>query len=131
LSSSSGGKNQGALNSDKGATVTAAAGGAAPPPGDGEDPKFSSTKSKTKWENQLKNRGWTAESVKDTIENPYTTKGSVNRATGNDATAYFNKDGSYVIRDSNTREVIQLSDRTNIAGWKPDSQIINPYIPKP
>jgi RHS repeat-associated protein len=39
LSSSSGGKNQGALNSDKGATVTAAAGGAAPPPGDGDDEK--------------------------------------------------------------------------------------------
>jgi len=52
----------------------------------------------------------------------------MNRATGNPATAYFNKDGSYVVVDNRTNAVVQVSDRFN-QHWHPDPNIINPYIP--
>jgi hypothetical protein len=41
--------------------------------------------------NQLSRRGWSQSSVDDLVNNPYTTRESINKATGNEATAYFKK----------------------------------------
>lgn len=38
------------------------------------------------------------------------------------ATAYFRGDGSYVIRNDRTNEIVQLSDR-NDPDWTPDDRI--------
>ncbi|SFO39145.1 RHS repeat-associated core domain-containing protein [Paenimyroides ummariense] len=78
---------------------------------------------------QMERRGWTKESIHETVNNAYTTRGATNRATGNRATAYFRKDGSYIVRDNVTNEVIQVSNRLD-PKWIPDATITNPYIPK-
>jgi hypothetical protein len=72
--------------------------------------------------------GWTQSLVDDTIDNPVASRPSLNKATGQDATAYFRSDGSYVVRDNATGEIIQVSNR-NDPGWIPDSAIQNPYKP--
>ena len=89
----------------------------------------SSVKSAKKISNQMASRGWTERSVRRTVNNPYTTRVSVNHATGNRATAFFNSDGSHVIIDNRTRAVVQVSDRFDPA-WAPDRNIINPFIPR-
>ncbi len=50
-------------------------------------------------------------------------------SNGNLATAYFNQDGSYVVVDNITHEVIQVSNRFD-PKWIPDNTIVNPYEPK-
>lgn len=77
---------------------------------------------------QLAKRGWTLEKIKQTLDRPFTTRTSKNKANGNEATVYYNKDGSYVVIDNVTKKIIQISDRTK--PWAPDKTIINPYIPK-
>ena len=77
---------------------------------------------------QINKRGWTDELIKSTRDKPFTTRTASNKATGNKATAYFNKDGSYIVIDDVTKDIIQVSDRTR--SWVPDPTIINPYIPK-
>ena len=49
-------------------------------------------------------------------------------ATGNAATAYFQKNGAYVVKDNVTNEVIQISNILD-PNWIPDATIINPFIP--
>jgi RHS repeat-associated protein len=78
---------------------------------------------------QMGKRGWTEESINRTVKRPYTTRSAINKANGHKATAYFNKDGSYVVRDNKTGEIIQISNR-NDSGWIPDPTIKNPYRPK-
>lgn len=82
----------------------------------------------SKISNQMEKRWWNMSSINETIENPFTTRSALNKATGNPATAYYNQDGSYAVRDNLTREVIQISDKSK-PGWIPDSTIINPYTP--
>ncbi len=77
--------------------------------------------------NQSRNRGWTDGLIGDTVANFHVTRRAVNKATGGSATAYFRKDGSYIVLDDTTRDVIQVSDR--LRRWIPDSTIANPYIP--
>ncbi len=89
--------------------------------------KFSGTKSDVRWNNQIIKRGWTKNSINKTLKEPFATRTSVNRATGNNATVFYSKDGSYVIKDDITDEIIQISDKT--APWLPDKEIIDPYIP--
>jgi hypothetical protein len=89
----------------------------------------SGTKSATKLLNQMNARGWTEETVKKTVSNPFTTRSSTNLSNNNPATAYFNKDGSYVVVDDITKEVMQISNKLD-PKWIPDSNIIDPYIPK-
>jgi len=88
----------------------------------------STTKSSQTLATQMQTRGWTEAAIRNTVNNPYTTRSAINRATGNDATAFFNLDGSHVIIDNITREVVQISNRFDPA-WIPDSSIINPFIP--
>ena len=89
----------------------------------------SNVKSADKLERQLSVRGWTYDDVSNTVNNAFTTRKSINRATGNPATVYYNKDGSHVIIDDNTNEVVQVSNKFD-PNWIPDPNIINPYIPQ-
>lgn len=73
-------------------------------------------------------RGWTEQSINNTVNSPFTTRTATNKANGNNATAYFNKDGSYVVRDDVTKDIIQVSNR-NDPNWIPDATINNPYLP--
>ena len=73
-------------------------------------------------------RGWTEESIEKTVEKPYAASEATNKATGGDATAYFNKDGTYVVKDNQTNQIIQASDK-NKPNWVPDDSIVKPYIP--
>ena len=87
----------------------------------------SSAKSSAKISSQMTTRGWPHASIKEAVNNPFTTRVSKNMATGNPATVYYLKDGSYVILDDYTREIIQLSNRLD--DFIPDKNIINPYRP--
>jgi Colicin E5 ribonuclease domain len=78
---------------------------------------------------QMANRGWTKSLIHNTINNPFATRAATNRATGNAATAFFEKSGSYVVKDNVTNQVIQISNKLD-SKWIPDATIINPYIPK-
>lgn len=78
---------------------------------------------------QMLKRGWTKELIHKTVNQPFTTRLASNRATGNSATAFFQKDGSYIVKDDITNEVIQISNRLD-PKWVPDATITNPYIPK-
>jgi hypothetical protein len=80
-----------------------------------------------KIERQLQSRGWNQTDIDATVNNPFTTRDATNRRSGNPATAYFNQDGSYVVRDNITSEIVQISNR--FIPWIPDATIINPYIP--
>ncbi len=79
--------------------------------------------------NQLLRRGWTRNSIDQTVNNPFTTRPALNRSTGNPATAFFNQDGSHIIRDDITAELVQMSDRLNPDSWMPDPVIVDPYLP--
>ncbi|MCL6457767.1 MAG: hypothetical protein K6T85_07155 [Gorillibacterium sp.] len=102
--------------------------------GKGELPKAediifgSEAKSSQKLQRQMDARRWTNDSVKGTVSDYYTTRSATNRATGNPATVYYNKDGSYIIVDNVTNELVQVSNKID-SNWTPDSSIINPYLP--
>ena len=89
----------------------------------------SETKSSSKLANQMAQRGWTQEMVMGVVVSPYVTCQSINNATGNPATAYYDEDGNYVVIDDYTKEVVQVSNR-NDSNWIPDKNIVNPYTPK-
>ncbi|EAG4184192.1 transposase [Listeria monocytogenes] len=89
----------------------------------------SSVKSTKKVNNQMKKRGWSEESVKSVVDHPHTTRKSGNKSTGNDATVFYDKDGSYVIIDDKTKEIVQISDKFD-KNWVPDAGIADPYKPK-
>jgi RHS repeat-associated protein len=78
--------------------------------------------------NQMARRGWTKELIHEVVNNPFTKRAALNRATGNAATAFFTKEGSYIVKDDITNEVIQVSDKTD-PNWIPDATIVNPYKP--
>ncbi len=78
---------------------------------------------------QMGGRGWTKELIHGAVNSPLTTRVATNRATGNAATAFFTKEGGYVVRDNVTGQIIQVSNRLD-PKWIPDATIINPYIPK-
>jgi Colicin E5 ribonuclease domain len=79
--------------------------------------------------NQIERRGWSEASIRETVQNPHATSAATNKATGNSATAYFNSDGTYVVIDDVTGDLVQLSDRTNPGAWVPDPTIQDPYLP--
>lgn len=89
----------------------------------------SSTKSTQKIMNQMNSRGWTDSLIRNTVDDPYIVRDSVNKATGNSATVFYTQQGSYVIVDDVTKAIVQISDNVNPSTWAPDLSIINPYIP--
>lgn len=60
-----------------------------------------------------RSRGWTEDLVRNTVDNPYTIRASVNKATGNSATVFYTQQGSYVIVDDVTKAIVQISDNIN------------------
>jgi hypothetical protein len=60
--------------------------------------RFSSSKK----ERQADARGWAQENIDALLKDPAHTKSSVNKATGNSATVYYNEDGSYIVKDDVT-----------------------------
>lgn len=79
--------------------------------------------------NQMDSRGWTEDLIRNTVDNPYTIRTSVNKATGNSATVFYTQQGSYVIVDDITKAIVQISDNINPSTWAPDLSIVDPYIP--
>jgi hypothetical protein len=72
---------------------------------------------------QMKKRGWTEDDVRNTIQNPTRTVPTrdVRSIPGggnmdNSATAYFANDGSYVVRNDITGDIVQVSDK-NDPNW--------------
>ncbi|MCP5467926.1 MAG: hypothetical protein H7A32_01490 [Deltaproteobacteria bacterium] len=78
---------------------------------------------------QMQARGWTKKSIENTKDNPFAIREALNKANNNKATAYFNKDGSYIVVDQVDKSIIQVSNRLD-PEWIPDSSILNAYIPK-
>lgn len=74
--------------------------------------------SKGKIEGQMNERGWTKESVEQTIKNPDKNAQAIDRRGGlnEPATAYFDKSGHYVVRNNKTGEVIQISNKNDPTG---------------
>lgn len=77
---------------------------------------------------QMERRGWSDERIKNTIREPSQTGETVDQRTvggekrNEPATAYFREDGSYLVRNDRTKEIVQLSDR-NDPNWVPDDRI--------
>ena len=77
---------------------------------------------------QMARRGWSEELIHSVVNSPFAVRTAVNRATGHAATAFFTKEGFYVVKDNITNEVIQISNRLD-PGWIPDAAIVNPFKP--
>jgi len=89
------------------------------------EPVFgSSTKSAEYLADQMATRGWTESSVTELVNNAYQVGDTINRATQTPATAYFAKDGSYVVIDNATKAVVQVS-KIGDPNWAVDSGITN------
>jgi len=78
----------------------------------------------SKIEAQLGKRGWTKDEVNGTIASPDRTAATTDSRYLSDgsrmsdpATAYINKDGSYVVRNNKSGDVVQISNR-NDPNWK-------------
>ena len=87
----------------------------------------SSTQFGTKISKQLSKRGWTKDLVVDAIDNPARTvkwkdtRYLPGRNKLNDsATAFYSKEGGYVVRNDHTGDIVQVSDRLDnnwLAPW--------------
>lgn len=91
---------------------------------EGESAASVSTQFGPKITKQMGRRGWTEESVNETITNPsrtVQTRDTRNIAGGgrmdDPATAYYAEDGSYVVRNDKTGDVVQVSNK-NDPNWK-------------
>jgi hypothetical protein len=69
--------------------------------------------------NQMPKRGWSEEDMRQTLSHPADTAKTINKATGNSATKYYNSEGHYIVRDDVTDEIIQVSNR-NDSHWIDD-----------
>jgi RHS repeat-associated protein len=70
---------------------------------------------------QMAARGWNQSKIDQTL-NAGVTGRAKNRATGNSASVYGDKQG-YIVVDDITRDIIQISDRKSL-DWLPDPSII-------
>ena len=75
--------------------------------------------------NQIAERGWSEESIVDTVNNPSATRSSINKSNGNSATAYYDSDGNYVVVDDETGQIVQMQDK-GADDWVPDNTIDDP-----
>ncbi len=74
---------------------------------------------------QLKNRGWTKKEIEKTIRNPTKTEKTRDTRWRKDgsgknddpATAYYDKDGHYVVRNDKTGDIVQIKNKFK-EGWK-------------
>lgn len=77
----------------------------------------------------MSQRGWTKDIIQKTVDTPYTTRVSLNKATGNPATVFYTQKGSYIIIDDITNAIVQISYNINPSTWIPDPSIVNPFNP--
>ncbi|TGL66538.1 TIGR04388 family protein [Leptospira kmetyi] len=82
------------------------------------------SKIETKILKQMEKRGWTVEKIDSVVNSPskmvdtWDTRWKPDGSKVNDpATAYINADGSYVVRNNRTGEIVQVSDRFD-PNWK-------------
>ena len=74
---------------------------------------------------QMSKRGLTEESIHETIDNPVRTVAArdtrwfpgADKALNDPATAYYSSDGGYVVRNDNTGEIVQISNKFK-PNWK-------------
>lgn len=87
----------------------------------------------------LEEKNWKTTEINQVIEHPYTIRKAKHKYNNySPATAYFRKDGHYVVIDNRDRRLVHLSDTSKPIGndgtnkyWKTDTEIIeDPYIPK-
>lgn len=71
---------------------------------------------------QVARRGWTADAIGRAIRRPVATGRTVDRATGQPATAYFVSHNQYVVRNDVTGQIVQVSDLRN-PNWMVDRAI--------
>jgi RHS repeat-associated protein len=67
----------------------------------------------TKIEGQMLSRGWTRQSIVDTVQQAKESSdihAAINKATGGPATEYIGSTGRFVVIDNTTKQVIQVSD---------------------
>lgn len=83
------------------------------------------TKYESKIEKQMKQRGWNKSDVENTIKNgkqesAIDSRHNPKTGTQNNtpATRYTNSDGSYIVRNNETGDVVQVSNK-NKADWIP------------
>lgn len=67
-------------------------------------------KSEKRWENQFKNRNWTAKDITDTLKKGTKHPAPNNPNPNNPATRYEYK-GRYLVRDEKTKEILQIGSR--------------------
>jgi Colicin E5 ribonuclease domain len=72
-------------------------------------------KSPTKWENQMRQRGWDKEKITDTIKNGRE-HAAPNKVNPSNTANRYEKGGKFIVRDDKTKEIIQLGD----SGFKPN-----------
>lgn len=82
-----------------------------------DDIKFTDKFSMKDYKNQVASRGWSNQKIADAINSPYKVVDSVNNFTGNPAKVYFINETHYVVIDTVTNKVVQVS---NVADdfWK-------------
>ena len=81
-----------------------------------------------KIQKQMAKRGWDDAKVKETIDNPAKTAKTTDTRFGPDgiqkppepATAFFSADGSYLVRNDATGNIVQVSNRLD-PNWKAPS----------
>ncbi len=78
----------------------------------------------TKIQDQITKRGWDGSSVQETLNNPFKTIDTKDVRHLSDgsrmddpATAFMNEDGSYVVRNNNSGDIVQVSNK-NDPDWK-------------
>jgi len=72
---------------------------------------------------QLAARGWTEQEIRDAVDAPPIGTSTDNtKRRPEPAAVYGSKDHGYVIVNEITRQVVQISDKTD-PGWIPDSRI--------
>jgi hypothetical protein len=77
-----------------------------------------------KIEKQMEKRGWNTTDIENTLESPHRTVATKDvrylpdgSRMADPATAYIRADGHYVVRNDVTKDIVQVSDRTNKV-WK-------------
>ncbi len=72
---------------------------------------FGKHKSDTKWKNQMEQRNWTDEQITDTIKygDTYTAPNNIRKNDPNATATRYQKDGKFVVRDDQTKEILQVS----------------------
>jgi Colicin E5 ribonuclease domain len=77
---------------------------------------------------QMRSRNWTYSMIQEVLENPVRTVESrdtrfdpkIGACHTDPATAFYHKDGGYVVRNDQTGDIVQVSDRNDpdwIAPW--------------